>query len=1608
MVAEGGLDPIAEGENVEERDRVLARALGKLLDTSRGNDDVSAAKVYSLSTEMAAELEGELDVLAEIDSLLTEPILPENFAGDFRIIRELGQGGMGVVYEAVQLSLDRPVALKVLAGNLAADATAVERFQREARVHAWLKHPNVATVHACGIEPGTRTPYYVMDLVEGETLSSMVRRLRREYANSSSRDGYEAYCVRIAEAFAGAAEGIYQAHVKQVTHRDLKPSNLVLDSTGRLIVLDFGIAKREGELGLTLSNEQVGTPLYMSPEQASGERVGPRSDIYSLGTTLYEMLSGRTPFSGTRRSEVLDKIKICDPPPLSSFSGGRVPAKLATIVFQCLRKNPQHRYATAEALAQDLRRYVRDEDIEAEPENPLGRALRRAWRSRKRLAVAVGSAALVFAAVAFVVNQLERRHQGHVDFYESKVQGAAMKLIDKQLTPLVREGAPRFSSSVAAEVEDRGRFAGWKKQLFDAGERVVDPGQVSTLITTDPALEAVNELEAAIALLPERPIAHYYLGRARMLQGRAKEALEAVNRAISLQPGFVPALSLKATLLVSTGDRGAEELRALVPRIAAESSNSWGSIWLEATSAMRSGAWEEAAHAYEKLVDQQSNAEFYSGGLMEALMGRGVALMRGGHPLEAARDFERAARDWPQWLQPGLLLGKASYLSDGKERAQNRFQSALERWENARKPKDEAAHAIATLYCFELGDDEAALSWAARMEPGRTRTLFEAEMLAYQGRFPEAKGLALEVLKSNAADPSARLTLGNVLLFEGNWLSLESSLVEARGHYEHVRDATSGDPRPFIQLGLCLASQGDLAGALLQLEEAEKLDPGSFAAAYNGARILGKLGRFDEAAARYRAILAIFPHNAWAWNNLGIVLEETSAHEAMDAYRKAVRFDPSFPIAHYNLAWALHREFRYPEAEQEYKEAIKHGMGERDGLVHAHLAACLFNQAKFEDAAREYRNCLKVMPDYTTAQVFLGSCLWMRGLKSDAKVAYEKALEMDPHHAEAHRYLGGVEERLGNTDRAIQLLRKAIELDPKDVWNYNDLSGCLLRSYQPLPLKEDLPREIAFWEKAGRLDDAAASISWLLDVYWRAALPKFHSFESIEARLSEPRRILDENSEWSFFRGFGEPTQGWHHGPLDDDWEKARAPFGFPATSLVSTNLQDMHGGYSTLYLRRTFPWVGPQGGRVTLAIRADDGAIAWVNGHEVLRTHAGTNESGPLPHDSVAEDFQWDPMFPLRVPIQDHLVAGENLIAIQGLNLLKKDPDFFLSAWLEAEGSSPASASVLRLIEEQEETEQAGDIGLYITGRRFQLEGNYREAIEVFRGLAPSSDEEPYLRLSESWSAIGDSSAAEAALRSGIENAGSSRKLWDRWLSIGFTELGWTALQALEALPAALNEVEGRRGQDIRWLLEALRDEGAIRVDCGSQQDCCRKRGPRWSKDRFYVGGTPARLAKLRRPEVHPVLWTERFFPGNGELVPAYSIPVPLGQYRVTLHLGEGYFDSPGKREFDVLLEDQVVESGHDPFQKGNLLDSLHLPGAVPYLLTKEVTVEDGSLDLTFRRRIDKPNVLGIEVQYMDRGSVGRPPQGQPPSTQPSPSSVGSGPQIGKGSGGGGPSTKR
>jgi serine/threonine protein kinase len=435
----------------------------------------------------------------EIDFAAADPL------GDFRILGEVGRGGMGIVYEAFQLSLGRVVALKVLPFASALNPRHLQRFKNEAQAAAQLHHTNIVPVYAVGHERGVH--FYAMQLIDGQSVSALIRDLRTQAGKTTGeqassvraqlppitttkralrtpKSGQETISMALgsistqrshrgnefyrtsARLMVQAAEALEHAHSFGVIHRDIKPANLLIDTRGNLWVTDFGLAQIMADGQLTHTGDLVGTLAYMSPEQAGGGRapLDHRTDIYSLGATLYEMLTLEPLFGGNNRPALLHRILNDEPVPPRSLDRA-IPIELETIVLKAVSKNPVDRYKTAQEMADDLQRFLDNKPILARRPALADRV--RKWSRRHPSVIVAGVLLLAFGIAGLIVNNylLAEEKQRTQEALNAAEEHAKK---NQRLFHDAREAIDFFTELCEEELGDKPFLLGPRRMILDA------------------------------------------------------------------------------------------------------------------------------------------------------------------------------------------------------------------------------------------------------------------------------------------------------------------------------------------------------------------------------------------------------------------------------------------------------------------------------------------------------------------------------------------------------------------------------------------------------------------------------------------------------------------------------------------------------------------------------------------------------------------------------------------------------------------------------------------------------------------------------------------------------------------------------------------------------------------------------------------------------------------------------------------------------------------------------------------------------------------------------------------------------------------------------------
>jgi tetratricopeptide (TPR) repeat protein len=964
--------------------------------------------------------------------------------GDFRIVREVGKGGMGIVYEAEQISLRRRVALKVLPFAATMDPRHLQRFHNEAQAAASLHHTNIVPVYFIGCE--REVHFYAMQLINGQPLSEVIRKLqhtekqastvRREAAIASRSSGAEPastlspaaeltpltdngrrprdYFRKVAELGIQAAEALDQAHQLGIVHRDIKPGNLLLDNHGKLWVTDFGLAHMQhGEASLTMTGQAVGTPRYMSPEQASAKRVGidHRTDVYSLGVTLYELLTLRPAFASEDRQELLRQIAFEDPIPPRRLNREIAP-ELETIVLKAMDKDPMNRYATAKGLADDLRCFLEDSPIQARRPSSLQR-LRRLARRHRAATIAIAACLLVSLTVLAgsigwsLADRAARRRS-----VEDKARPAF-----EQATWLQDHGL--FAEALSAVMRAEGLLdaEGYTELRHDVQERRKD-------------LEMLLELEKLRLDTTGNP----FKSDQRYQQAFHELGIDVDVLEPAIAAHRIRERSIRTELVVVLDSWAVMRLRI------ANWKNRGEHLLILAgmadTDAWRSRLRDTVLRPDAKVVKELATAEAIRSQPAASLILLASLLTETGALKEALAFLRRAQRLRPNDLWINFNLAILCLQKPRQPDDALRFAMIAV----ALQPDSPSMHnTLGTALSLKGQLDDAIAEYQKALELDPKVALVHNNLgitLRDKGRVDEAIAEFKQALGLRPDSAGYHNDLGNALKDKGR-------VDEAIAEFHKALELDPKFASPHNNLGNVLQAKGRMDEAIAEFQKAIELNPKSASPHNNLGSALSAKGHADEAVAEFKKALELDPEYALAHNNLGNALKDKGrVDEAIAAYQKAIELKPKFTKAHYNLANTLYEKGRLNDDIAEYQKTIE--LDPKSALAHNNLGSALADKGQLDEAIAKYQKSIDLDSKYANPHNNLGNALKNKGRVDEAIAEYNKALKLDPKFGLAHYNLGNALKDKGRVDEAIPELQKAIELDPKYVSAHNTLGIALL------------------------------------------------------------------------------------------------------------------------------------------------------------------------------------------------------------------------------------------------------------------------------------------------------------------------------------------------------------------------------------------------------------------------------------------------------------------------------------------------------------------------------------------------------------------------------------
>jgi serine/threonine protein kinase/Flp pilus assembly protein TadD len=867
-----------------------------------------------------------LDVSASGHATLPKPTREgsvPSMLGEFRLLREIGRGGMGIVYEAEQLALKRSVALKILPFAATLDPRRLQRFRNEAQAAAQLDHANIVPVYAVGKECGVH--FYVMQLIRGQTLGDLIEQWRAA-SNTGNLTGSKSADFRtVAQLGVQAADALEYAHQFGIIHRDVKPSNLLLDEDGKLWVTDFGLAHCQSDVSLTGTGDLIGTLRYLSPEQAraGGMPIDHRADVYSLGATLYELLTLRPAVEGLDREEILKKIAVEDPSPLRRHNRA-IPRELDSIVRKAMAKAPSERYATAGGLADDLRRFLEDRPILARPPGLSQRV--RKWARRHRSLVGM-VAILLFAALATIGGFMWWRGQRRAE-----AAGAARVYLDR--------------AELLQEQED------WEEArdaLARAEERLTEDGPADLR-------EKVRRLRDDLAFVMDLEAARFQTAEAcEGLTGDFAGADRAYRRAFKkreLEVEHLPA------------EEVAERIEALAIR----------------EPILR--ALDDWAFVKERLHAGDGTRLLAVAGRIDENPWR--QKLRDPNVWRDRNALEQLARESAALEQPAVnLIILCLNLQDQDSRA---TAEHLLRQLQANRPGDfwinfVLSNSLASVVGQSRGRLEESVSFYRAALSSRPKIasvhLNLGVALALLDRNVEAEQAFRKVLELRGDYAPAYSNLGSVLGKQKRWAEAEEACRKAITLQPDYPEAHNN-------LGNVLTNAGKLAEGEKSLRRALALRKNYAEARFNLALLLGKQGKPAVAEKEFRAALALKPDNAEIHCNLGLACHQQGKWvEAEQAERRALELRPDYPEAWFNLAGVLVAQGKPRDAEEALRRAI---LGQADyAAAHFNLGLLLHDRGELTEGEQAFRKVVALQPDHAPAYCNLAWNLKTRERFSEAR-----------------------------------------------------------------------------------------------------------------------------------------------------------------------------------------------------------------------------------------------------------------------------------------------------------------------------------------------------------------------------------------------------------------------------------------------------------------------------------------------------------------------------------------------------------------------------------------------------------------------------------------------
>lgn len=1024
------------------------------------------------------------------------------FISRYRILEEIGRGGMGVVYKAEDPRLERLVAVKTLPPKLLRNKEALRRFLREAKVAAKLDHPHIIPIYDVGEDNGIY--YMVMEYLEGTTLRDWME-VRPEIDVKKSL-----------AMFTQIAKALDYAHQRKVVHRDIKPDNIMVVSNEMIKVMDFGIAVMDDRHSVTQPGAVVGTIAYISPEQAKGKQADIRSDIYSLGIVLFEFLTGQLPFHAETPSQMLAH-HLSTPPPLPSSLNANVSKALDQVVLKSLEKDPDTRYQSVASLLEDLEETL----VLEKPEEKF---------------IASSAEKEVFESVESFLS-LNPASPSAIDLDKTKILEGLKALLSRQAPEREKEEAAQSKSSSDLSQDSFAKYRlvveRIQKDLVALNERMSkseqdnvelkapETGKIPVEMPLPPMpsvpveviepgieiyragryAEAVNFFSDVVKKDPKCVDAYFYLGMSQFQLKHFREALTAYRKGTELD-------GTHGLMWLGLGDAASalsHDLEALQAYQQAVQYIPAPELWRKLGKIEENlGHLDKARRALSKALELAPEDQEAQKSLVQVLIGMtmfqealdlikknlalhpenadflrllGLIYEHTDHYSQALQAYEKALSINPADSQVLAQLGKLHEKQNEPDKAMDRFMKAAQ----AQPENPEVYTKLASLHLKRKEDDRAITFFekASGLTPNDSGLHKELGKLYFKKNELDQAMVQFEwTIALDPADPEAHGKLGQI------YYKKDQAQLSIR-EYKTAIHLDPYNPEFYENLGMVYYIEEDFDNAIEQLKRAITLDPGNVDYRKALGVIYETKGKFDLARKEYQKVVEAAPKDYLAQGLLGrVYLEQDLVHLAIFQFQKALNLEPRSFLMQNLLGKAYLRLGQAHEAVEAFRKALENAPEPNTprgkqivGKTCFYLGRSLLESTQIKEAESVLAKSVQLLPTFAKAFHFLGKAQYLlgdretsrRNLEQAARLssqdvdifvdlaemlaqgedypgaifALEKAVEIEPEHAPYYGFLGDLQARLGDTQQAIRSYQQALMFEKSKKGLYHSKLGNL-------------------------------------------------------------------------------------------------------------------------------------------------------------------------------------------------------------------------------------------------------------------------------------------------------------------------------------------------------------------------------------------------------------------------------------------------------------------------------------------------------------------------------------------------------------------------------------